>query len=86
MFPNQLGSDFTADNRNFFVGLNIRSLLCHFDELQIESKKHTQPPKVIGLTKTWLTMNDTEETRKRGKKQLTKNPDLQIYHPIALKP
>ena len=86
MFANQLRSDFSAHNRNFFSGLNIRSVRCHFDELQIEIKIYRQPPKVIGVTETWLTMNDTEKTSKRVKKQLTESLDLENYHPIASKP
>ena len=43
---------------NFCLGLNIRSLRKHFDELLVELSEYKHLPHLILLTETWLTEND----------------------------
>lgn len=46
---------------NFLFFLNIRSLRCHHDQLEVFIKTLNPKPKIIALCETWLTDNDPIE-------------------------
>ena len=62
-----------AREKSFFLGLNIRSLRYHYDELLLLLKTLHADPALILITETWLSENDTTE-------------DIENYHPFESLP
>ena len=60
LIKNQSIAEKVLREKCFLLGLNFQSLRCHHDNLIVELKKFDEKPKIIALTETWLTKNDTE--------------------------
>ena len=55
----QLAAAFSMKYQNFLLGLNIQSLRFHQDSLLVELGNLKHQPRIIALTETWLTDNDS---------------------------
>ena len=58
-----------------FLGLNIRSLIYHHDDVLVKLQDYEETPELILLTDTWLTENDP-----------LKEYHIDGYHPLESKP
>ena len=80
MLQNQLEHKSYCQNQDFLLGLKFQFLRC-----QLESYFHK--PKVIALTKTWLTKSDIEHLKSTGKiLEHHKDYCIASFHPIESKP
>ena len=65
----------TSPAETTFLGLNIRSLRYHHDDLLVKLQDYKETPDLILLTETWLTENDP-----------LKEYHIDGYHPLESKP
>ena len=55
---NQLTAAFLTNHNKVFLGVNVQQFRCHHN-LLIELENFSKKPKIIALTETWLTENDS---------------------------
>ena len=73
---NQTMTRLSTDKIPFLMCINIQSLRCHHDELELELDKYDKKPTIIALTETWLSEIDALEN----------NYNFETYQPLEQKP